>query len=786
VGNKVLKTLIQTQKFKKIEWGSQYFRKSFILILLITFIPGLISGIGIYWFGVGKVENELKDLHENQISQRAQNINDQFDYLEMSLSHWAFEPRFNMSLNELNFVQEYQETRDIIRTLLVLQGSHPLINKVELFVDNVRNPIIFKPKYNVIENADEYLFYQSLHENEHTMSWTQLSSTPLGVEYEDRRPIVLTHSIPGNSAVPFGTIIVTLDRTKVAQLLRTLTPYNEGATMLLNGKELLLATESSNNSTLAAILRTEVLNQTEPEGSFTLSFEEETYSVSFGNMTRINSSWTYISAAPLSSITSPMVFISKIIVVISLSGLIIALIMSWFASRRIYSPIAKLVSLIDHGEYKEKRPQDEFKLIEQQFQELSKESKTLQSRLTSHIPQLKISFLSQLIEGYLYYYSEEDLRKRMINYGWIIEDHSFLVVDIQVTGLLESNVSLINQDESLVSFAVTNMIEELTHEYFDQVNIIKFHDLSMDVFIVYSKDEEINGLLKDFANQVMDVLNRILQVQVTVTISEATDNVKRISHLFEEVRQGKRYRNFQNENQIINLQELDYSKTQGQIFYPFEIEKEILQSIRMGQVDQAERLIREFITELTEKGIKEINIQPGMVQLFSSIQHEILHSGIHPFEIFEGKNMFEEVAQIREPELMISWLMEEVIVPYVQTLEGRMNFELKLLVEQVCGQLQDNYMEDISLESCADEVGTNPYTLSKAFKKVIGVNFIDYLTTLRIDKAKELLLNTSLKINDISEQVGYRHSYFNRIFKKQVGIPPSQYRKANSQDKTNP
>ncbi|WP_245308316.1 AraC family transcriptional regulator [Halalkalibacter urbisdiaboli] len=782
----MLKPLKYLELFRGLGWKSQYFRKSFILILLIAFIPGLISGIGIYWFGVGKVEEELRDLHQSQISQRAQNLNDQFMYLENSLSHWAFEPRFNASLTDLNFVKEFKETQDIVRTLLVLQGSHPLISNVELFVNNQQNPIIFKPNYNVIKNPEEYRFYQSILEKDTHVSWEHLSFTPQGVEYEDRRPILLTHNIPGISKNPFGSIIVTIDRYKLAQLLKTLTPYNEGATLLLNGEDVLVATESSNNAEFASVLRKQVLKQknSNSEGAFSVTFKDETYSVSYGVMDRINSKWTYVSAAPMSSITSPMLFISRVILYISITGLIIAFVMSWFASKEIYSPVAKLVRLIDREGEKPSKNKDEFQIIEQQIQELSKESKSLQNRLSTHIPQLKVSFLNQLIEGYLYHYSEKDLRTRMINYGWSVQDHEFLVVDIQIIGLSQSNVSLINQDESLVSFAITNIVDESAQEWFEQFNSINFHDLSIGVLIIYAQEEDIEEKVQQFSKQIVDVLNRILEVQVTITISEVASQVKRIPHLFEEVKQGKRYRNYENKNQIINLQKLDDSSNMSQIFYPFDIEKEILQAIRMGQVDEVERLIGAFIEELTVKGVKEINIQPGMIQLFSSIQHEILHSGIHPYELFDGKNMFEEVAQIREPERMISWLTNEVITPYVQMLEGRVNVELKQLVEQVCALIQEQYMEDISLESCADVVGTNPYTLSKAFKKMIGVNFIDYVTTLRIDKAKELLLNTNMKINDISEQVGYRHSYFNRIFKKQVGIPPSQYRKVHAQDQS--
>ncbi|MNJ45331.1 HTH-type transcriptional regulator YesS [compost metagenome] len=90
--------------------------------------------------------------------------------------------------------------------------------------------------------------------------------------------------------------------------------------------------------------------------------------------------------------------------------------------------------------------------------------------------------------------------------------------------------------------------------------------------------------------------------------------------------------------------------------------------------------------------------------------------------------------------------------------------------------LQQNYMRDVSLDSCADEIGTNSFFLSKSFKQVTGNNFIDYLTELRMDKAKELLRETKLRISEVAEQVGYQHSYFNRIFKKLEGMTPTHYR----------
>jgi AraC-like DNA-binding protein len=63
------------------------------------------------------------------------------------------------------------------------------------------------------------------------------------------------------------------------------------------------------------------------------------------------------------------------------------------------------------------------------------------------------------------------------------------------------------------------------------------------------------------------------------------------------------------------------------------------------------------------------------------------------------------------------------------------------------------------------------------FRKVTGINFTDYLARLRIERAKNLLLNPNLRISEIAYEVGFQSlTHFNRVFKKIVGQPPTEYR----------
>lgn len=92
--------------------------------------------------------------------------------------------------------------------------------------------------------------------------------------------------------------------------------------------------------------------------------------------------------------------------------------------------------------------------------------------------------------------------------------------------------------------------------------------------------------------------------------------------------------------------------------------------------------------------------------------------------------------------------------------------------------LQEHLAEEVSLSVLAEEFHLNPQYISQLFKNEIGVGFLTYLTNIRIEKAKKLLLSTSLSVAEIAEKSGYGdYRVFTKVFKKSEGITPSQYRR---------
>ena len=101
-----------------------------------------------------------------------------------------------------------------------------------------------------------------------------------------------------------------------------------------------------------------------------------------------------------------------------------------------------------------------------------------------------------------------------------------------------------------------------------------------------------------------------------------------------------------------------------------------------------------------------------------------------------------------------------------------------LVMAHVRRYLEDNYMFDISLDSVGEILHISPAYLSAQFKKYQKMNFLDCLTELRINAAKELLNDPFRSSAEVASMVGYEDaSYFARAFKKRTGVTPTQYRR---------
>ncbi len=157
------------------------------------------------------------------------------------------------------------------------------------------------------------------------------------------------------------------------------------------------------------------------------------------------------------------------------------------------------------------------------------------------------------------------------------------------------------------------------------------------------------------------------------------------------------------------------------------------------------------------------------------------------FRIFTSMDT-ESVGNKEGMEFMLKAYMVQLILVIARSFNAKQNkdeekmmetINVKDVTEQIVNYLEDHYKEKISLEQLAENVYVSPFYISKIFKSETGDAPIRRLISIRLEKAKELLINNSkLSIQEVAEEVGYNDVYhFSKLFKKKYGIAPSQMRK---------
>src|ERR1051325_2491564 len=133
----------------------------------------------------------------------------------------------------------------------------------------------------------------------------------------------------------------------------------------------------------------------------------------------------------------------------------------------------------------------------------------------------------------------------------------------------------------------------------------------------------------------------------------------------------------------------------------------------------------------------------------------------------------------REHEAVVKLL--EIFASHLSELSNQIVVQLNNaeppMITRAKEYIKQNHAEELSLGQVAKAVNTSTFYFCKMFKKGTGLNFTEYVSRVRIENAKNLLLNPNLRISEIAYQVGFQSlTHFNRVFKKIAGQAPTEYR----------
>ncbi|MCF2939360.1 AraC family transcriptional regulator [Paenibacillus alkaliterrae] len=161
--------------------------------------------------------------------------------------------------------------------------------------------------------------------------------------------------------------------------------------------------------------------------------------------------------------------------------------------------------------------------------------------------------------------------------------------------------------------------------------------------------------------------------------------------------------------------------------------------------------------------------------VFASTYYEQCGRVCHFDELKQGngESTFNSGPQTINPETV----HQSYVISAMQRIREQREQQTETVLDRAKSYIQGKYTEDLSLEEVADSIHLNPHYFSKIFKQQVGTTFIDYVTALRINKAKTLMAMGHMSLKEVCFEVGYNDpNYFSRVFKKVTGVTPSDYR----------
>jgi two-component system response regulator YesN len=413
-------------------------------------------------------------------------------------------------------------------------------------------------------------------------------------------------------------------------------------------------------------------------------------------------------------------------------------------------------------------------VIELKYQkEDQREIKKLKKCFEESIPLLKEKLLYDII--FQININEEEINEGFELYGVQIKDFVMMIIEID-----EESEKREPYQRQLYQFGIINTVEEMFAEDFKVEKIVlSSKQIGFIVLPVDNRELLIDSVYKK-ASSVQQLIESCFDFTVTIAMSTKGKGVSKLHEKMIECKNGLSYRFYMGDSSIILYRDLDgFYKTQDS-WISEGYDKSLCEAIKTGN----EENVRHILIQIKDK-VLEAGIEPEQIKTFYwNIIYEINNIRI-AIKNLETSNkevskdipslykMIETATHIKD----LHELLEQVAGSIVNRINKYNKKSINQILQNAMKYICNNYAMSITLNELADHTYVSTYYLSRMFKKELGKNFVEYLSEVRIEKAKELLKDNRYKTYEVAELVGIQDPhYFSKIFKKYVNMTPTEYK----------
>lgn len=305
--------------------------------------------------------------------------------------------------------------------------------------------------------------------------------------------------------------------------------------------------------------------------------------------------------------------------------------------------------------------------------------------------------------------------------------------------------------------------------------------------LMADNEEQMSERVKELSKDLEEIMKNYSTIAYFGGIGQPVARLRELEESFREAECALAARFTMELNRIISVDDIRMAQNVDTLddieitsFGEIEKTRTMLEKfLNNGVEDEIDEFVDVYINELPEENLKSVLMRQYIIM----DAYIVMMSFCEKIEGIEGemqaqseelKNSMKTIQTVEEIKNYIRMLLKKII-GVRDTISGRRYSDI---IEIAKDQIRKTYMSDeISLNTVAAEVGMSPSYFSSIFSKEMGKTFVEYLTEIRMDRAKELLMCSSMKTSEIGYEVGYKDPhYFSYIFKKTQNCTPKEFR----------
>lgn len=743
---------------------SNLFYKYLVSYIVILLIPLLVMSIIIYNYYDDTLKKELLKNNFNKLTQIKNNIDMQMNQLDKIIvqlySSEKLQPYYIKSdilniINTRDILSKYDLTNDFTdEIILYIYGEKMIYSSTstytwDSFLDYIYHYINWNKEdfLDTINNIKNRKLYPA--------------KDILVTEGSIRRYLTYISPLPVDNSKTYGTVLFLINEKNVHHFISDLFNNKNSNTIILN-KEGNIITATSYKNYLTSPEFKEIVSNIDGKYIDNIILYNKEYLVSSTVSTKNN--WKYINLVPTRQVLQPLndiniKYIYGILLIVIIGGLVIYLLMIYN-----YNPIKKLKQFTEKNWSNVDNDSGELQMIKSAITDLSSKSKLLEQKVNNSRTAVKEYLLHNVLKGNINNIKQFNESGKELGICFTNNSYRIAIFSINKSDKYPvDNKILIKEIEK----KIPEELEGYGKDSFTKNKIIFV--LSLDIENNFSLESQLLYLQQYFAKK--------YQLEITIGVGNSYHEFGSLGKSYIEAATALDYKLVKGEGKVIFFNEV-ISNNSNFNYYPAKEIKKLELAILQGDTASISHIITNIINIIHENNTTlfmarclSFDIIKTVLKTTNEIKDKVEKNEINYPDVLTLTefNTFEELAE----------LVQNICSDICSYLHTSKKDNDLYLMERIYDYIKEHFDEyNFSVQNMADHFGMHSSNLSHFFKEQTNHTISDYVTNLRIERAKELLKTSDKPVKDIIKKIGYYDpSSFTKKFKQYVGTTPGKFRK---------